>query len=253
MRDLPAGYGELFDQRGDRYDDAMARWPAARAEELAFACRLAAVGPGERVLDVPSGGGYLAQHLPAAAHVLSVEPSAVFAERSRRQGHDVVRCSLRAEAVADRSIDVLVSVAGVHHDADLVGLLAAWRRVLAPGGRIVVADVARGSAVAEFLDGFVGRHTAQGHVGTYLGDDLAQLAHDAGYRDIEVIDGAYRWWADDLDDLAAFCTELFGLEGVTTAEVGQALVDGPGVEVADDGRAGLRWGLRALVARSADV
>ncbi|MEZ5140807.1 MAG: hypothetical protein R2711_19140 [Acidimicrobiales bacterium] len=73
---------------------------------------------------------------------------------------------------------MLVSIAGIHHETDHrpCSALAAG---LAPGGRLVLADVAAGSAPARFLDGFVGDHNGHGHAGTYLGDDLAELARRA--------------------------------------------------------------------------
>ncbi|MCB0960657.1 MAG: methyltransferase domain-containing protein [Acidimicrobiales bacterium] len=243
------GYRELFDERGGSYDDAMARWPEARAEELAFVVRLAEVRAGERVLDLPAGGGYLGDLLPAGASVTAVEPSAAFAERSRARGLEVVASSLDGEALPDGEADVLVSIAGIHHEPDHAALLRGWRRVLAPGGRLVLADVAAGSAPARFLDGFVGAHNGHGHAGTYLGDELAEQAEACGYTEVRVIDGTYRWWAPSLEELAAFCAGLFGLRGVSVGEVAEALAEGPGVDH-EDGRTGLRWGLRALVATS---
>jgi hypothetical protein len=112
----------------------------------------------------------------------------------------------------------------------------------------VAADVAQGSAVAEFLDGYVGRWCPTGHHGSYLGPDLAEVVAAAGYREVAVHDGAYHWWADSERELGAFCASLFGLEGVGPDEVAAALADGPGQDRADDGRVGLRWGLRAVTA-----
>ncbi|MEZ5180264.1 MAG: methyltransferase domain-containing protein [Acidimicrobiales bacterium] len=128
------GYRELFDERGGGYDDAMARWPDARAEELGFVVQLAAVQAGERVVDLPAGGGYLRDLLPAGAAVTAVEPSRAFADRSRARGLEVVASPLDGRALPDGRADVLVSIAGIHHETDHPALLGAWRRVLAPAG-----------------------------------------------------------------------------------------------------------------------
>lgn len=247
---MPNDYRGTFDERGRTYDDAMEGWPDARAEEFRFAVGLAGPVPGDRVVDVPAGGGYLREHLPPGVVHVAVEPSSAFAVRSRARGVDVIQGGLACEAIRGASVDLVLSVAGVHHEPDLEPLLRSWRRILVPGGRLVVADVAQGSVEAAFLDGFVGAHNGDGHQGTYLGEDLASVAQRAGLDHVRVIDGRYRWWADDVVDLARFCIALFGLRDVAPSQVAEALLDGPGVEAGPDGRVGLRWGLRALVATS---
>lgn len=228
----------------------MARWPSARDEEFAFAIDLARPVAGERVLDVPAGGGYLADRLPEGVDYLALETASSFASLCRTRGLDVVEAPLDGSTLPANSVDVVVSVAGVHHEADLAALLMAWRRLLRHGGRVVVADVALDSAVALFLDGFVGRHNVVGHEGTFLGPDLRSIAARAGYHDVDVVDADYRWRFDDEDALGRYCAALFGLSGCTVADVVEAARQGPGIESSPDGSVSLRWGLRGLVARS---
>lgn len=244
------GYGGTFDARGGRYDDAMRRWPRVRDEEFAFALELADPQPGERVVDIPSGGGYLRERVPAGVEVIAVEASDAFVERGRAQGAPPVAAGLRGEGLAPGRADVVLSLAGMHHEADHAALLAAWRRLLRPGGRVIAADVVSGSEQAAFLDGFVGEWNVTGHAGHYFGADLAELGAAAGLVDVRVVDGSYHWWASSDAELVAFCTSLFGLDGVAPDQVLAALERGPGVRREGE-RTGLRWGLRALVARSA--
>ncbi|MGN6694388.1 MAG: class I SAM-dependent methyltransferase [Aquihabitans sp.] len=244
------GYREVFEARGGKYDDAMRRWPHVRDEEFGFVVDLAQPLAGEILVDIPSGGGYLGGHLPEGVELIGVEVSDGFIERSGDDEEIVVASGLEAAGLPSASADAIVSIAGMHHEDDHGALFAAWRRILKPGGRLVAADVVTGSAEAEFLDGFVGEWTSTGHAGHYFGDDLARLGTDAGYAEVEVVDRRYHWWAADEAALAAFCTSLFGLEDVTPDLVLEALESGPGL-TREDGRVGLRWGLRALVARSA--
>ncbi|WP_421119612.1 methyltransferase domain-containing protein [Aquihabitans daechungensis] len=244
------GYGDTFDERGGRYDDAMRRWPSVRDEEFAFVLDLADPRPGELLIDIPSGGGYLAGRVPAGVEVVAVEAAEAFVQRGREHGARTVAAGLRGEGLAPGRADVVVSLAGMHHEDDHEELFAAWRGLLRPGGRLVAADVVAGSDEAAFLDGFVGEWTSTGHAGHYFGDDLGELATAAGLADVAVVEGRYHWWAADEAELAAFCTSLFGLEGVPADQVVRALDHGPGLR-REVGRVGLRWGLRALVARSA--
>lgn len=241
-------YRQTFEARGGRYDDAMRRWPTVRDEEFAFVVDLARPAAGETVIDVPSGGGYLARHLPAGVEVVAVEVAEGFVA-GHGSGAEVLATGLEAAGLPASCADAVVSVAGMHHEDDHGALFAAWRRLLRPAGRLVAADVVAGSAEAEFLDGFVGEWTSTGHAGHYFGDDLAQIGERAGLTDITVHDGRYHWWAPDEAALAGFCASLFGLDGVTADQVLAALDAGPGI-TREAGRVGLRWGLRAIVAGS---
>src|SRR5262249_25116651 len=147
------------------------------------------------LVDVPAGGGYLRDHLPPGVEAIAVEESEAFAQRCRARGIDAVVCSLQAEDEPAEVADVVVSVAGTHPTPGKAGLLRAWRRLLRPGGRLVVADVVTGSAEARFLDGFVGHHNGQGHDGWFLGDDLLDVALGVGFTHGRVADGSYHWWA----------------------------------------------------------
>jgi SAM-dependent methyltransferase len=228
----------------------MRRWPRVRDEEFAFALDLADPRPGERIVDIPSGGGYLGERVPAGVEVVAVEASEAFVQRGGERGAAPVAAGLRGEGLTPGRADVVVSLAGMHHEADHEELFAAWRTLLRPGGRLVAADVVAGSEQASFLDGFVGEWTVTGHAGHYFGDDLAELGRAGGLVDVRIVDGSYHWWASSDAELVAFCTSLFGLEGVAPDQVLAALERGPGLR-RQGGRTGLRWGLRALVARSA--
>jgi SAM-dependent methyltransferase len=243
------GYGRRFDLGGASYDDAMVDQPDARREEFAFVVDLLDPVAGERILDLPAGGGQLAAHVPAGIAPIAVESAASFLERCRARGLTVVESDLAGSAIASAGAEAIVSVAGIHHEPDHAALLRAWRRLLVPGGRVVLADVVAGSAVAEFLDGFVADHHPLGHVGTYLGTDLADVARRAGWVDVEVTDGAYHWWFADDEALEDYAVTLFGLHDVPRGAVVAAAEAGPGLDRVD-GRVGLRWGLRALTART---
>ncbi|MEV6879457.1 methyltransferase domain-containing protein [Amycolatopsis sp. NPDC051128] len=111
---------------------------------------LAGVAPGDRVLDVGAGPGYLTALAAEAASpdgsAVGVDPSEPMVGEARRL-RGSANCSFevgRAEALdaPDGTFDVVVSSLAVHHIPEDVrgAAFGEMFRVLRPGGRILLAD-----------------------------------------------------------------------------------------------------------------
>lgn len=74
-------YESIFNRRGQAYHRAMQLVPGARRREFSAALELIGLHRGGVLCDVPSGGGYLADHLPADLdlRLVAIDPSDVFA------------------------------------------------------------------------------------------------------------------------------------------------------------------------------
>jgi ubiquinone/menaquinone biosynthesis C-methylase UbiE len=130
--------------------ETLARSQAFRELRDAILAR-AAIEPGERVLDVGAGTGALA--LPAAAdaeRVWAVDISgrmceylAAKARSAELENIDTIVASVVSLPLVDRSVDVAISNYCLHHlsDREKRLALAEVHRVLAPGGRLVFADM----------------------------------------------------------------------------------------------------------------
>src|SRR5437870_7361753 len=142
---------------GARFYDAMVniitlgRAPALREQ----AADLAAIRPGESVLDVGCGTGELAQRARARTGptgvVRGIDPSAdtiaVARDKSTRMGLGIEYRVAAIEALPfpDASFDVVLSSLMMHHlpeDLKVSGLREV-RRVLKPGGRVLILDLKR--------------------------------------------------------------------------------------------------------------
>jgi SAM-dependent methyltransferase len=237
-------YADIFTQRGDAYHEAMTRFPHAREAELALLLSVLAPRAGETLIDAPAGGGYLAARLPAGVRYVAVEAARPFFERcpegeSRRR----VLCPLAKIELPDRSADVLTCLTGLHHEPDVGGVLGEFVRVLAPGGRLGVADVEIGSPPDRFLNGFVHAHSRTGHRGAFFDDSLADRLREAGLRDVTLARAPLRWRFRDAGAMVDFVRLLFGVDRARPAQIRDAIEQQLGTQPLPGGGIALRWGL----------
>jgi arsenite methyltransferase len=108
--------------------------------------RLLALRPGEHVLDIGAGPGFLAADISAAVgadgRVFAVDPSESMRELARTRGAalEIRDGSTEALPLPDRAVDVAVATQVLEYVPDIPAALAEIRRVLRPGGRLLVLD-----------------------------------------------------------------------------------------------------------------
>jgi SAM-dependent methyltransferase len=248
MTDLvaPRSYDDIFRERGSAYDRAMRAHPGSRDEEFAQVIAAARLSSGMVVADVPAGGGYLKACLPRGCVWIGHEPCVSFTNHGEVSAKTDV--PLLPLPFADESVDAAISLAGVHHIDDKRPLFAEIRRVVRPGGRFVLSDVAAGSDVARFLDGFVGAYNSTGHEGVYLDGRTVADLENAGWEVLSAAQVPYHWTFADRAAMADFCRGLFDICRASPGQVEEAIDRGLGVDDLGGGRVGMRWGLMTIVA-----
>lgn len=239
-------YGRIFEARGGSYNAAHALVPGARDTERALLLERLELRPGLRLLDLPAGGGYVADGVRDGRPELSpicVEPAGAFAA-GIDPTHRRVRAALAQLPFADACFDRVASLAGTHHLDDRDAFFRECRRVLASGGRIAVGDAASDTAVARFLNGPVDRFTTTGHQGRFFTPgEAAELLKRAGFVDVREEHVRYAWSFPDRRTLVRYCALLFGLVRAHEDDVDAALRAHFTITEDANGRAHLPWSL----------
>jgi SAM-dependent methyltransferase len=225
-------YAEIFEARGNMYHRAMLGQPDARAREFQQLFARLPVREKERVLDVPSGGGYLARWLPKGSELTELELSSGF-----KPGNRVV------ETYGEWNVgpfDRAVCLAGLHHIADQNRFVSQLVRSVRSGGVIHIADVDAATPLPAYLDGFVGRYNCTGHSGLYLTEE--SFKNLPGTRVLSSAIRSCTWDFASMDDLLTFSNDLFGLVDCPKRALANAL-EAIGLKGGPDG-AVLDWRLR---------
>ena len=161
----------------------------------------AALGPGERVLDVACGTGVVtrlaAERVGPGATVAALDVNAAMLSTARSipsSGAAIQWYETSAEAMPlpDDVFDVVLCQLGLQFVADKKAALSEIRRVLVPGGRVLVS-VPPPSAFFNVLDEALARHVGDEAAGFVrmvfslsASATIERLFRDAGFHDVAV-------------------------------------------------------------------
>jgi len=159
---------------------------------------LAHLEPGEDVLDLGSGGGIdvllSARRVGPTGRAYGVDMTAEMLELARANqaeagvtNAEFLEGRIEAVPLPDDSVDVVVSNCVINLSADKPAVFAEAHRVLRPGGRIAVADIAADEETTPDLRADEAAWAAC-IAGALTRDRYRSQLLDAGFTDIEIVD-----------------------------------------------------------------
>jgi len=238
----PRGYTDLFQTRGDKYESAMQQFPHARDNEFQQAVDLASFTQENTILDVPAGGGYLQRYLAQNCHYHAHEPCSTFGHATNNSANDLLPLPHQ-----DETIDITFSIAGIHHIQNKPSLFNEIARVTAPRGQLILADVYNHSAVASFLDDFVGSNNSTGHDGIYIDETTLDELQLCGWQVVSAVRKPVHWSFSDEEAIATFCRSLFDLRTISNKTIISAINETLGINRLND-KVNINWELFYIAA-----
>ena len=157
---------------------------------------IAALQPGETVLDLGSGAGFdaflAARAVGPAGRVIGVDmtPAMVSKARANREAGDYAHVEFRLGEiehlpVADATVDVIISNCVINLSPDKPAVFREAFRVLRPGGRLAISDVVAFAELPEDVRSDLTLYSGC-MAGASLISELTAVMAEAGFANVEI-------------------------------------------------------------------
>lgn len=250
---------EAFDLRGELYRLAFEVAPEARKQDLSYMKEWINPKEGEVSVDIAAGTGFLTIPLTSwtKGRTYAVDPSDVQLNNLDKKKGDldikIVVGSLSEEetlkAIGDvGNIDLVTSYGGLHHVVDKNGANRQYKlfenisKLLKVGGRVVVGDVGKDTALARHFETSVKEHCLTGHEEKWLDPKRLQseLINGLGLKYIKSEIVPVQWVFENKEQLALFmkCLHAYNM---SDEEILDDLKSFLGYEVNESGECKLNW------------
>ena len=169
----------VFDANADRYD----RWYDDHGNTYLAELKIISDIPGVKGADLEIGVGTGRFAVPLGIR-LGIDPSLPMLRMARARSVGVVRGKAEALPFRDASlVSILVMTSLCYFDDPQLGFREI-RRILAPGGRVVIGFLGRGEGIAERYRRTREKGTFLSHATFYTREEVASMLTGAGFTGI---------------------------------------------------------------------
>lgn len=229
-------YSTLFESRANNYHIAMQEYPNVRNNEFGSLLSGVDFTNINKVLDIPSGGGYLKTYLPNHVTVVSTDFSEGFAKE------DITLVTPEKFPFESDSFDAIFSLSGMHHLKKVPLFVEECLRVLKKDRNFIFADVKKGTNVDFFLNNFLNEHSSFGHEGLFFEENYFEKHSHIQKKIIDCQYNEYPFLFTDESEMIRFFKLFFGLDKATDTIIAEGVRDILGIVKTENGLE-VNWGL----------
>ena len=216
-------YEHLFTARAKSYLSALDAYPSVLANEFMVAINLCALQHGQTLLTIPSSCERVDAYIPSE---LAIKHIAFETNKELSDLTHTAYCTFDSILHNDNSVDTILSLATLHHctNDERARFYKEAMRLLRPGGRLIIGDVARGSDQDRWLNIFVHTHNPLGHKGMFWSSDDMALLESCGFSVTQSLQH-YTWNFPDTSSMYDFVRKLFYIHQASDETIHNGLRD----------------------------
>ena len=205
---------------------ALKKFPHARRRDLDYMRTHLAPREGGRVLEIGAGSGFFSGHIadmldPTGRLVVS-DPSldqldiVIALQRKNIDVIQYVQFGSRCVDLEREKVDAIWSFGAMHHMQQKQQSFYNMKRILKPGGRVVVCDVFQGSRLAKHFDIQVAQFCETGHEVSFWSREYAEsICARVELAQPTFVDDDMKWEFDRKEDIGEFLYLLHAMTGTT--------------------------------------
>jgi SAM-dependent methyltransferase len=229
-------YQKIFEKRANEYHWAMQKYPDVRSYEFESLIDSTNFSNIKKVLDIPSGGGYLKKYLPKNIELISAD----FSEGFTNQEIQLVNPT--QFSYCDNSFDLVLSLSGLHHLNDVPKFVNECLRVLKENGSFIFSDVKKDTAVDFFLNEFVNKYNSLGHNGMFFTENSFNDFSLLQQKIVRTQYNQYPFVFKDKSEMICFFSHFFGLDKANENIIYDGICDILGITTTENNLE-VNWGL----------
>jgi SAM-dependent methyltransferase len=212
-------YSTDFSKRAASYLHALKTYPSVLQNEFETAVQMCDLQDKDTLLLIPCSCEHIQPWLPPSVRCIEFETNKVLATITKKP-----HCEFHTIPLQPASVSRILSLATLHHltDEERLAFYKEARRVLQPGGKLILGDVVKNSQQDGWLNTFVDAYNSCGHRGRFFTEADRDLLEAAGFT-VRIQYADYTWDFESYEQRIDFCRHLFHLDKASDNDIQEGL------------------------------